>query len=212
MLESSILITILSGGLGLGGVAGYLTRRLQKLEERTDNTNLKVLPAIYYNTYYFIESARIFNSSGSLAQFIEKIKDINKNLKILVSSGDIIPSDTQSRELFSKVLEFHQGVEVLEDFLIRNSPEPNPQNSENEIEEGKRSNIEDLRSSFNGGAAKRSIAADLKEYSADARALNLIIEEKLKGYKSISLRLMLLIAGTGATIAIIQLVTSAIPQ
>ena len=95
VLDSSVLLAVLSGGLGAGGLAGYLTRRLQKVEERIDNTNLKVLPAIYYNTYYFIDSATIFHNNGSLEQFVGKVKEINQSLKCLISSGDVIPSDNE---------------------------------------------------------------------------------------------------------------------
>jgi hypothetical protein len=98
MSESSLLLAVLSGGLGAGGVAGYLTRRLQKLEVRMDNTKLKVQPAIYYNTYYYFEeSAKIFRDKGSLMQFTEKVKEIKKNLRDLLSSGDTIPSDSNKK-------------------------------------------------------------------------------------------------------------------
>jgi hypothetical protein len=207
--DSSVLLVILSGGLGAGGLAGYLTRRLQKAEERIDNTSLKVLPAIYYNTYYFIDSVSIFSNNGSLEQFTEKVKEINKSLKSLISSGDVIPTDNELKGLFKKILDFHSELGLIEDFLLRNSPIENAQgNVDKNKEQTKRDNIEDLRKSFSKGGKSLSLPTDLQKATQDATGLNTNIENKLKGYKSISLRLLLLIVGVGAVVAAVELITS----
>jgi hypothetical protein len=211
--DSSVLLVLLSGGLGAGGLAGYLTRRLQKVEERIDNTTLKVLPAVYYNTYYFIDSAIIFHNNGSLEKFAEKVKEINQSLKSLISSGDIIPSDNELKGLFKKILDFHSELELIEDFLRRNSPIENaPGNVEINKEQAKRNNIQDLRKSFSQGGASLSLSTDLRKATQDATELNTNIENKLKGYKSISLRLLLLIVGVGVAVAAVELITSSVGQ
>jgi hypothetical protein len=209
MMDSSILLVVLLAGLGTGGLGGYLTRRLQKAEERIDNTNLKVLPAVYYNTYYFIDSVRIFSHNGLLEKFTEKVKEINMNLKGLISSGDVIPSDNDLKELFEKILNFHSELELIEDFIRRNSPSENIKgNIDENKEQAKRNNIDDLRKSFSKGGESLSLPIDLQKACQDASELNIKIENKLRGYKSISLRLLLLVMGLAIALAAIELITS----
>jgi hypothetical protein len=191
-LDSSLLLGILAGGLGTGGVAGYLSRRVQKIEDRIDTTNLKVLPAVYYNIFYFEESIGIFGNNGSPAYFLERIKEINSNLKLLISSGDILPSEISFKPLFN----FQSEIETLEAFLKRNTDQ------NNDI------NIDDLRNSLKDGAKKYSLIIDLQTLSKDAERLRISIDQKLKHYKSFSWKLFSLILALGFAIAAIELLIS----
>lgn len=181
--ELSLFLLLVFGGLG--SVAGYLLRIVQKIEERKDETFLKFLPALNYNIYFFRESVDFFLDDTRLSSFKDKIGKIGDDLAKQVFSGDILFLNPNLREtvpdFYRKFKKFQSVLEQL-----------------NDTDE----NAKMLKLAFEEQRSFMDI--DLKDVLDDAKKINDEVESKLNKYKSFSYYLLILIFGLVAAIAAIE--------
>lgn len=179
---SSVLLLVVSG---LGSVAGYLLRIVQKFEERRDEIFLKFLPALNYNIYYFIESVDFFLDDTQLSSFKAKIGKIGDDLAKQVFSGEILFLNPNLRETISDFsIKFKKFQSVLEQLKDTDD------------------NAELLKFAFKKQNPFNSI--DLKDILDDAKKINDEVDSKLNKYKSFSYYLLIWIFILGAAIAAIE--------
>lgn len=181
--EPSIFLFIVIGGLG--SIAGYLLRIVQKYEERKDEIFLQFLPALDYNIYFFKESVEFFCDDNQLMPFKEKIKKINDGLTEQVFSGNILFLDTDFQKMLS---EFYITSKKFQSVLDR-------------IEDNDE-HAKILKFAFENETDFLGI--NPSKLVEDAIAINDLAESNLKNYKSFSYFLIIFIFALGATIAAIE--------
>lgn len=114
--ESSILLLLLMGGLG--SVAGYLLRIVQKIEDRRDEIYLKNLPSLYYNIYSFKILVEDFHEGYQLPTLKTNIKRINDNLAEQTFSGYILLFEPDIQKMITEFYENSKKFEAdLEQFV-----------------------------------------------------------------------------------------------
>ena len=176
--EITLLVLFFAGAVG--GVAGYLLRIVQKLEDKRDNVYLKVLPSIYALVYTLIDAkSNLLNtepekSGKAFGEFLEKIKGVGNDLKLIVFSGEVLlMHDKTQKELFH----LYEGINALNQILDQMTKDT--------------TNLKLFQMALKEG--KSFLDVNLKDLWDEADATNALIQSKLKTYKSFSYLLVILI-------------------
>jgi hypothetical protein len=181
-------------GIGAaGGAAGYVTRIVQKVEDRRDAIHLAKLPAVYSSLRSFSVLSNLFMNGAPLNQFVDKLGKINENLSEQTFAGEII---LFQKDIHDMLLAFYPEFTKLKSVLDTIAAQNNPNDPQ----------IAVIRQLFlNGGVisgANPRIVAD------SATSISDVINSKLKKYKQLSLLLLVIIAILGAVAAALEFLTS----
>lgn len=170
----------------LTGIGGYFTRKIQKFEESRDDAHLKILPAIYYLILLFVKSVDTYKEQKNFTEFKTKIDEVVLELSKKISSGEalIIKID------LDKLMTFFWNLQCLKAHLV-------------EIVSNEKRQKELLKS-FDEGNANYSdwLKVNPSTLVNDAREINGKIDKKIKGYRSISFFMIILIIIIGVIIGI----------
>jgi hypothetical protein len=193
-LASDIISLILLIAIGAAGAgAGYITRIVQKVEDRRDDIHLSKLPAVYSSLRSFSVLSNIFMNGGPLNQFVEKLGNINEKLSAQTFAGEII---LFQKDIHDMLLAFYPEFTKLKSVLDTIAAQNNPNDPQ----------IAVIRLLFlNGGVIS---GANPKNVADTATSISNVIDSKLKKYKQLSLLLLVIIAILGAVTAALEFLTS----
>lgn len=193
-MTSEVVSVILLIAIGAaGGGAGYVTRIVQKVEDRRDAIHLSKLPAVYSSLRSFSVLSNLFMNGGPLNQFVEKLGKINENLSEQTFAGEII---LFQKDIHDMLLDFYPEFTKLKSVLDSIAAQNNPNDPQ----------IAVIRQLFlNGGVIS---GANPKNVANSATSISNVINSKLKKYKQLSLLLVVIIASLGALTAALEFLTS----
>jgi hypothetical protein len=182
----------------LGSIAGYLTRIVQKFEDKRDQIYLTALPAVYSSAVAFKNGFVLFEKSGNLKQLSTSIGEVTENLSKTIFSGDILVFRTK---LHDELLMFYQNTQNLQAIV-------------KEIEgtedlDDKKEKADNLKLAFSRMEEFEigdSLRSKPKEVFDQADEVSNQIKMELKGYHSYSWKLIILISVLGATVALIEII------
>jgi len=175
--------------LGTGGAVGYITRIVQKVQDRRDTIYLKHLPAIYYSLTVFIEASTAFSSnSGSVEDYFASIQHANKKIQKIIFSSEII--------MFEEDLH-KQLVKVYENMGKLNSVVGNVKKST------EAANTEIFRQTFSkGGSFEQINPRDIVFSAADMKEAARL---EMSKYKSFSWLLIVLVIISAIVVGIVDI-------
>ncbi len=186
--DLSIPLLLLIGGLG--SVAGYWLRRVQKLEDKEDEINFTDLPALYNSIYSFDDHIKLFLEDGQLDTFKDNIDKTIDSMKEQIFSGNILLLEPV---LHKELKDFYSNAKEFQYFLKQ---------IEGMDDSAKEDYAANLSHSFKEGDKYNGI--NHKQLKENAGNLNEKIRAKLESYKSISLKLTIIIFILGVIMAVID--------
>ena len=185
-LPEQSLIYVLVGILA--GVSGYFTRRIQKFEDSKDNSNLKVLPSLFFCLLSFKQSANIFIQTKDLPLYRASIVEILTNLKDKISSGELLPTE----DLDSLLISFHQNGVTLESNIgsIINDSDQLP------------TRITELVNLLSGTSSQllNWLTINPRQMIEDSQTISMLIRSKIQKYRPFSTMVLVSIVLIGAII------------
>lgn len=179
--DASIIQLLLIGGLG--SLAGYLGRIVQKFDDKKDDIYLKFLPSLNYNIFSLKESVRFFLEDTNLKNLRDSIQKINMDLNQQVFSGEILYLEEYLRNL---LLDLYNNSKNFERMMNKLSDD----------------DAGSLKLAFEREEVIEKIVP--AKLLSDAENIKLSIESELKKYNSISLYLIIVVFLLGAAVAIIE--------
>jgi hypothetical protein len=193
-MASEVVSVILLIGIGAAdGAAGYVTRIVQKVEDRRDAIHLAKLPAVYSSLRSFSVLSNLFMNGAPLNQFVDKLGKINENLSEQTFAGEII---LFQKDIHDMLLAFYPEFTKLKSVLDTIAAQNNPNDPQ----------IAVIRQLFlNGGVIS---GANPRNVADSATSISDVINSKLKKYKQLSLLLLVIIAILGAVAAALEFLTS----
>ena len=192
-----ISVTILVIVAGVGGIAGYWGRIVQKLESRRDQVYLTDLPAIYSSTIALTRSMELFKKGTSIAQLDSSISEVSKSLALQIFSADVLVFEKKPQS--DALLNLYDAIQRLQALVkkILNMPSTEQEQAS-----------KDLSLAISGG--NKFGIADIeifpKEMIEQATAINVNIKDRLDRYHSYSWKLTAIIFGLAALLALIEII------
>jgi hypothetical protein len=111
--------------IGAGGAIGYITRIVQKVQDRRETIYLMQLPIIYHNLTSFLEAIQAYSTTttATIEDLFTKTQKANEDLSKVVSSAEIIMF---KEELHKRILKVYAEMQSLRAIIenVKNSPEP----------------------------------------------------------------------------------------
>lgn len=192
-----VSVIILVVFAGLGGIAGYLGRIAQKVEERRDEIYLENLPGIYSNLVALKESLQLYSKGGAIGNLTQSLGVASKSLRETIFSSNIL---VFKEELHDTLYKYFQEIAKLEEVLtsIENSP--------HRASEEEKFKLKLKQESGDKVYTIGSLTCEPKEILDQTEATSKIIKGKLSRYRSISLWLIFVVFVLGALVSIIEIV------
>jgi hypothetical protein len=168
-----IIIAIVSA------LGGYLTRRVQKYEDRMDEVQLKVLPSLSFYLTSFLKAVELYQQGKNFNDFKIRIDDISTKLSEKIISGDAVLAEVNQDAL----IKFYWNLESLRMTLgqIYDPANPNRQ--------------QDTLTAFKEGNIKFSqwLKVDPKRLVEEADALTKEIKKKTRKYSIFSIAVIIMV-------------------
>ena len=184
----SVIFLLVFGGLS--GLAGYLGRKAQKLEERKDVTYLEKLPTIYSNLKALQDVIQQFKDGDTISEFIEILEKTNENLCTEIFSANIL--------IFKETL--HDEIYSLRKKILTLEAVAKRVKAENHVETFRKFCKEDEKYKIG------SLTINLKTLVAENENLIKNIKKELNSYSSISSRLIIIFILLGVMLAAIEII------
>lgn len=193
-MNSNALSMILFSVVAIGGImGGYLTRKIQKFEDKKDDIHVKILPALSFYISYFIKSIETYKETWNFEEFSHRVDEISLQLKNKIISGDIVLTKIDP----DKILKFYWDMAILKPKLEAMK------------------NDENLKNLFIDAINKKDpdlgwLKVDPKQLLQDAKDLDKTIKKEFKTYRTLFVKMVILIIMIGIIIGISNYITSLI--
>jgi hypothetical protein len=192
-----ISISLLIICAGIGGVAGYWGRIVQKFEDRRDQIYLTDLPAIFSNMSAFKDSLTLYQNGSSIDYLETSLSKTSENLTSTVFSGDILIFEDELRE---GLLKFHHDALVLKVIITQ------IQSIEDSTKKTDAHNSLRLALLNKTNFLIENLEINPKQVLDQATKISEEVKDRLNGYHSYSWKLTAMIFILGGLIALIEVI------
>jgi hypothetical protein len=193
-MSDNLTLLIMVAILGTGGAVGYITRIVQKVQDRRDTIYLKHLPTIYYSLTVFIEASTAFSSNScSVEDYFASIQHANKKIEKIVFSSEIIMF---KEDLHKRLVRVYEDMGKLKSIV------------ENVKKSTEAANTEIFRQTLSkGGSFEQINPRDIVFSAADMKETARLETSK---YKSFSWLLIVLVIISAIAVGIVDILKDSI--